>query len=523
MADGLQRKPALRSALAFLRGCLAEHPAGTRLPGLPSLASAAGVSHVTMMRAVHLLRDEDLCTVVAGQGITVGTMPKKHVAPRAHPRRKWEELKVELERDIVLGSYQPGRSLPPLKELEDRYGVSYLTLSRALSALVREGVLSTYSGTYRLPHLTTGRQRASRAGRTAPRATVVLILGGSEAGVVATDDPSFADFLYWLERESFVADFRLSTIPYDDSRGPGVFHTPDGPTAALTDQDWVLGYLVFYSRIGDIGRLCQHILSLGKPVSLVNTGGSLPPTLVGRMLRMFHIAYTEKPGRDVAEYLLRLGHRHVAYISPYHRSPWSHNRLRGLQRSFASAGLPSGVVPFVREEYHHNDDYLQQVVQRSDPEAGIPVPSLLRDMPAILHSHVDSLRQACRELYRDREILNYCVPLFGDALSDRRLSAWVCSIDYIALFALSFILRQGLRVPRDISLIGFDDLPDSRARALSTYRFDTPTLAHNAVAHVLSPSYGPLVRGGSSCEIGGMVVERSTTGPARTTPRSPAQ
>lgn len=494
--------PAVQKAIDFLRVQVASHTRG-RLPSVRVLSAASGVSHVSMLKAAHVLEGEGVLEVVKGRGLSVAGIPDE---PVVSPKPKWRQLSEQVERDIVLGVFEPGRPLPQLKQLTARYGVDYRTLKRALDTLVGDGTLAVYGGTYHLSRLTTARQRAGGRGTRSSRALVLLLTHGTEGGEQSrTQDPRYSQFLNVLERESILSDFRLKLV----SREEGLewfAHHPREP---------VIGHLVSFSNFLHFGEQYDRLLSYGLPVAVASTGSRFPSihSPNRRLFRGFLTASTESAGRDVGEYLYAHGHRRVAFICPYHKADWSRARLRAIRGVYAKAGHEDAVTAFVKPEYSSNDDYLG--VAESKPRPGEPTfPDIGGVMPELLSANVEHVHRLYRELYRDREILSYCIPLFEAALADRSITAWVCSIDYIALFALDYLRSKRVAVPEQVSLLGYDDLEGARERTLSTYRFDMQTMARNMVNHILNPDYGPLKRTPQIAEIGGMVIERGTSGPA---------
>ncbi len=122
------------------------------------------------------------------------------------------------------------------------------------------------------------------------------------------------------------------------------------------------------------------------------------------------IASAEREGmRLVTEYLLELGHRRLAYLGLSGRGP-SQRRLRG----FYDALRASGLAP---------DDALVNVSH-----------NLLEDGAKIV-----------------RELL-------AASGKNTRFTALVCHNDMMAMQAVRELERQGLRVPEDVSVTGFDDL-----------------------------------------------------------------
>jgi LacI family transcriptional regulator len=98
-----------------------------------------------------------------------------------------------------------------------------------------------------------------------------------------------------------------------------------------------------------------------------------------------------------------------------------------------------------------------------------------------------------------------------------RPTAVVCGNDVIAIGALAECLAQGLAVPRDISVTGFDDLEMSAVvtPALTTVHFPTAELGTFAGRHLLARLAGKPVEQRTELPVE-LVVRGSTAPPART-------
>ncbi|RKP58614.1 LacI family DNA-binding transcriptional regulator [Pararobbsia silviterrae] len=147
----------------------------------------------------------------------------------------------------------------------------------------------------------------------------------------------------------------------------------------------------------------------------------------------------EAGARDATEHLLGLGHRHIAFVAgpPDHGD--SIERLVGYRSALADAG-----VAF--------DESL--VVQADFTEAGG---------------------------FRAMERLLDAAP---------HLTAVFCSNDQMAYGARLVLYRRGIRVPEDVSLVGFDDLPTSvyMTPPLTTVRqptYEIGCLAARAVVQLI--------------------------------------
>jgi DNA-binding LacI/PurR family transcriptional regulator len=85
----------------------------------------------------------------------------------------------------------------------------------------------------------------------------------------------------------------------------------------------------------------------------------------------------------------------------------------------------------------------------------------------------------------------------------------VADSDGFALDALAFLAARGVRVPQDISVVGFDDSLEASFYRLSSYNFNGAAVAEAMLAHVMAPSRAP--GPSQAAEIEGSVTERATT------------
>ncbi|MHC0429749.1 LacI family DNA-binding transcriptional regulator [Streptomyces sp. O3] len=126
-------------------------------------------------------------------------------------------------------------------------------------------------------------------------------------------------------------------------------------------------------------------------------------------------------GRELTAHLLSLGHRRIGYIAGPEERTTTRHRLEGHREALAAAGLPTGPELTAHGPYDRASGYRA-------------VDELLRRAPD--------------------------------------LTAIVAANDTVALGACAALRERGLRVPADVSVAGFDDLPFSvdAAPALTTVR-----------------------------------------------------
>jgi LacI family transcriptional regulator len=174
--------------------------------------------------------------------------------------------------------------------------------------------------------------------------------------------------------------------------------------------------------------------------ALKHTARSLPVVATGRKLRapnLYSLDFDNFEGARLAtEHLASLGHQRIAFIAGNSEHPDANERLRGYR-----AGLEAACIPF-------------------DPElvgAGL--------------FHEESGMLATERLLDTR----------------RRFTALFAANDQMALGACLALQRRSLKVPQDVSVMGFDDLSISRYSVppLSTIHHPAYELGQYAAAAML--------------------------------------
>ncbi|MFG2575172.1 LacI family DNA-binding transcriptional regulator [Streptomyces sp. NPDC048481] len=171
-------------------------------------------------------------------------------------------------------------------------------------------------------------------------------------------------------------------------------------------------------------------------------------------------------GVTATEHLLALGHERIAVIAGPRRRMCSGARVAGYRSALASAGVAQD-------------------------------PGYLRD-----GGFDETL--ACRRM---RELLDLPAP---------PTAVFVCS-DRMALGVYRALAERGLRIPDDISVVGFDDLPESRwtTPALTTVRQPLAETAATALRTLVRMMDGERPEG-TRTELSTRLVQRSSTAPPRT-------
>ncbi|WP_069770046.1 LacI family DNA-binding transcriptional regulator [Streptomyces sp. LUP30] len=170
-------------------------------------------------------------------------------------------------------------------------------------------------------------------------------------------------------------------------------------------------------------------------------------------------------GVTATEHLLTLGHERIAVITGPRRKMCSSARVAGYRSALASAGVAQ------RPEYLRDGSFDESVAYR-----------------------------------RMLELLDLSAP---------PTAVFVCS-DRMALGVYRALVERGLRIPNDVSVVGFDDLPESRwtAPALTTVRQPLAEMAATAMRMLVRMMDGERPEG-TRTELSTRLVQRASTAPPR--------
>lgn len=488
-----KRRPAEQQALAYLEEHFPAYGPPARLPSVQKLAYAGGVSYATMWRAAAAFRAQ-----------------REPHAPLSEPEpaTAGERLAKTLETDILRGSFAGTPELPSTKELERSYRVSYRTVRTALQLLASRGLLSPYKRSYRI---------ASTPDTESQTSVVLLARRGGAARVVQV--VRSWEYLHAIESECSRRGIGLhiETLSY---RGTQL--TQAGTVARrvkrILNRRPVMGFMIWTSGLKRerVVEMVQALAPLRLPVAIIDEfeEGLGPLSKVGELVKVFRVAVSRLPGLAVGRYLLGLGHRRVAYISHRREIPWSQSRCRGLREAFSQAGLPNGVEIFDRRmPLRPGMAYPESSLSPSGVDSFLTQTGIVHsgDSDFVGDRANAMAREELHRVGRHAWVARSLEPLFEKALSRRDLTAWVCCNDEAGLAALAYLHRRPVKLPRDLSLIGFDDTHSAALHGLSSYSFNSDAVIHAGLGHILSPRQGPWANRPSPVEIEGYVNARMSS------------
>jgi DNA-binding LacI/PurR family transcriptional regulator len=150
------------------------------------------------------------------------------------------------------------------------------------------------------------------------------------------------------------------------------------------------------------------------PSSLLELADLGPVVLVDEQMPGFNlpavVADSRRGAREVAQHVLEHGHERVTVIGGPTELWTAEQRLAGYREAYAGGG--------------HNPDQIPVLVGDYRQESGTQLAARALEVPV-----------------------------------DERPTALLCANDLMAIGAIEYCKSVGLRVPEDVSIVGFDDLP----------------------------------------------------------------
>jgi DNA-binding transcriptional regulator YhcF (GntR family)/DNA-binding LacI/PurR family transcriptional regulator len=510
----VRRAPGIALVRMHYADCIrrAQERGETRLPSVSEVSRTTGVCLRTACAALKSLRDEGAVKTIRGHGVFVHD--HQPVAngreDRTEPAQssKSSTLTRTLSQDILSGGLSSRDRLPRLKEMAHQYGVTYRTLRKSLQSLVGSGLLKPDRSRFAI--------RRPRPSQQQFGAGVVLILPGDRNGVPDQAIPRTVDNLRSFDQECFSSGLSNEVLCWNNADGRLYSHAHGRVSVASAGKDnAVLGYVIWNVGMrGDgVPVLLDACTRTGKRVVLFDEAGT-PPAASSRRLLHLRSAFDERPGSDVGSWLLRRGHRHVAYISPLHDARWSQLRCRGLVQSYERAGMADGIAVFAAKNFERmygtEDLYAKRIRECDAMLAGIAAQSPREELGGVLRHmrsdlSVDVYDQMVEEMSR---------PLFDKALEQDQIRCWVCGNDPIALAAMEYLRRALGSEQRRISVVGFDDGASALRQGLTSYNFNGAGAFRVMVRFIVSSdSSAASGFGKGPVEIPGYVVERRSAWP----------
>jgi DNA-binding LacI/PurR family transcriptional regulator len=486
---------------------------GDMLPSLKMLAGGAGVSTASMSSALHMLKKKGSISIIRTRGIFFGedvhsqksgVDPLHDWQPGPRPASKWESLKLQMEQDIFNGNFAPSNTLPALRQLQLRYGIGYKTLRKAIDAMVNEGVIKRHNLSI---NLFQNIQRNSYA------SIIFFGLSDESGGLLMQNDwqrQSVAT-LQDLCRKNNI-NFLLAGYPPLRKK-----HNTDN-IAMLHDRYSIIGYIIwaYEMSLPMLENLIRNLSQYKKPLVIMDEMGDMhipEEFFTYKQTKVFRLP-GRNAGKQVGRYLLELGHRNIAYLSYCHKESWSVWRCQGLRQAFAEAGFEGRVTEFVLDG---KDNWQRNCPPNFNMDRKLGnMDSLFKSLDRLSRQHsfpvfFKKMRGEAEDYKLLAQLTLQFSPIVKEVLANKKITAIVAANDLMALVARHNLMAYGVRIPRQISLIGYDDSNASVDYNFSSYNFSFADASHKMIMYIIDPHNKFFPRYDCNFQWDGMIVERTST------------
>jgi len=475
------------------------------------MAQAAGVSYVTMWKAVRRLAAQGVVRARRRSGVWAASPQSPARRPEATPvRRPGESLTRAIARrlraDIAAGAYRPGDPLPSVKETAATLGVCPRTVHAAFRLALEEGTVARDRRRWLVP----------LPDLRSPRLRLLVIAPRYRPGPMLPPATYSQQVHHQIEAECGRRGIAVTMVEVD-AAGTASDQGRNRPAPRDLAASGVLAGCVVLSD-GLAAESLQSVLGSlrppATPIAVLANTDELPA--VGQavrglaQVRLFTVGNDYAAGRQMGDYLVRLGHRRIAYVCLFHYRRWSEERLAGLRNAFEGLGQDAQVHALLST--HGDEGPVMDRRSRSSLMAA------LRTLPAGRPGASDNAQfrdDAVRRvedglLAQHRRTL--AASLVRQALRRRDLTAWVAGNDLTALVCLDHLTARGVHPPRGLSLAAFDDTYAMSVHRVTTYHFDVAAAARAILGFALSQG-GPERRAAGAAgpvEPQGRVISRDT-------------
>jgi len=501
----LQKSPVLKRTIAQIRELLKSSPENTHLPSIRRLAEKFSASPVTVLRAIKALDSEGLLLRRWGKGTFVAENQTPTEDSQNQELGKYQSTLHHFRMDIINGKFQTHLPLPPVNQLTTLYNVSYPTIRKVLFSLLEENILKRNGTRY---YFFTNRLKQ--------RSRIAIVAFGMSRGSIKIETERERTFYRLLSSIATNNNVDLEIICYNDYLDIPCFYTPaNEPLENYLKSTALSGIILSSYHMNNSAACLATLLTYNIPVSAWIEDSRILSTVDRfgshyRKLTFFDSSYTTTPGSDVGRYLLEKGHRSISFISPFHGSPWSQNRLKGLKKAVSL--LPGATIyPFTDSENINDYFFMLPFLEESVFDRHFKSDSLQQQIHSFLSPRLEAVKYEHDTLLRDSAIFTCIKNAVDQTLSMPSITAVVGVNDLIAGLINDYWNYLNISYEKRPALIGFDNSFKSLQHQFSSYEFNTQGEVQNMITHILYPNNALFSRNKPVIRLSGTIIERAST------------
>lgn len=438
-------------------------PPDTCLPPDRELGAQWGLSTITVQRVLAKLRDDGKVIRIPGKGTFTPNSEKaasRVMLAKVGTSRESsvEHLATSLVRLISEGIYRKGKALPPVKFIRNQFKVSSETVTTAYQRMESLGYVEKIGKSYWVG-------RMDQLLQDTPRQEVFFLRfdSGDFSGIFNSDPIALA--FQKMERELYHSGYFLhpekaSNLDMLAREWERTGRYPAGLVFYAVDASHLPFLRAFFARSPELRKHRVRVLVHAQNNDLseltahanVFSGGNVETDMA----------------RVIAHYLLGRGFREAAFCIRADELG-----EQGRAKFFLKIALSiQSVIP---------DFKLRFVVQR---EAGVERdPDFFQSLGADYRKYLEAKYPAAN-LRSLEENVTFSSAVFDDCKRHPDTRLWIMSRDSMAAEGLQWLQSRGIRVPQDMSVIGFQNDPRFYHLGISTCGPDWDSMGYT-MAHAL--------------------------------------
>lgn len=426
-----------------------DHKDGDQLPSVRALMKSFAVSSSTIQSALKQLASESKISRIQGKGCFWGDKIQFNAVPTVHESVS-TQIKNAFEHDIASGFFKIGDPLPLSKELTIRYNVSPNSLRKFLEELVARGTLKKVGRRF---YFATKKIFTTQTSLS----ELIFVTRCNSWGGFSPESEREMDFLRLVYKTAGKNQYKLILLGYNDNQGKLVDRS--GAVKQLSDFPNAIGILISTLLVQNWKVLLSHFTTVKIPVAVwwEHPKETLPKNYTNKNNWIFfNSTFGSAPGIEIGKFLKQHGIHEACYLSPYHDSSWSKDRLEGLKES--------GIVvhAYVDEEFASPWDFKQIARKKVDKSS---VEFYARNLE----------KQKLSALIQNAQFE------LGERFSEIPL---VCVNDEVAGLCIEMAEGSSKKEP---TYIGFDNSVESYLLRIPSYDFNTETLVEQMFYYISNP------------------------------------
>jgi DNA-binding transcriptional regulator YhcF (GntR family)/DNA-binding LacI/PurR family transcriptional regulator len=500
-----KKSPVLQRTIEKIRALLKNSPEEINLPSVRRLAQQFSVSPVTVLRAIKALESDGLLLRRWGRGTFVAENQPPTADSKNQGMGKYLTTLHRFKMDIISGKFQTHLPLPPVNQLTTLYNASYPTIRKVLFSLLEESILKRNGTRY---YFFTNRLKQ--------RSRIAIVAFGMSRGSIKIETERERNFYRLLSSIATNNNVDLEIICYNDYLDNPCFYTPANESLELyLKSSGISGIILSSYHMNNSAQCLATLMTYNIPVSAWIEDSRILSTVDRfgshyRKLSFFDSSYSTIPGSDVGRYLLEKGHRNITFISPFHGSPWSQNRLKGLKKTVLL--YPNATLyPFTDSENVNDYFFMLPFLENADFNHHFKSDSLQQQIHSFLSPRLQAIKYEHDTLLRDNAIFTCIKNAVDKIISTPSITALVCSNDLIASLINDYWNFHNISYEKRPALIGFDNSFESLQQQFSSYEFNTQGEIQNMITHVLYPNNALFSRDKPVIRLSGKVIERASS------------